>query len=216
MSEVTQPRQRRRRGRKEELVAVAARLFATRGYRSVGVDDIGEALGLTGPAIYRHFPSKEALLVAVFDGVISDNLVRIREIVAEMPDPEEALKTMIAHHCRFVLEQTENLTTWRQEARNLPEDEGRRLRRLQRMYVEEWVHVISELRPDLSDVEVRTVAHAAITLLQPPERVSRRLTGWENARGGPRGGGPRRRAPRQPVVGQRAGAGYSRPRRRPQ
>jgi AcrR family transcriptional regulator len=168
MSEVTQPRQRRRRGRKEELIAVAARLFASRGYRSVGVDDIGAALGLTGPAIYRHFPSKEALLVAVFDGVIRDNLVRIREIVAEMHDPEEALKAMVAHHCRFVLEQTENLTTWRQEARNLPEDDGRRLRRLQRMYLEEWVHVISELRPDLSDVEVRTVAHAAITLLQSP------------------------------------------------
>src|ERR1700736_995020 len=168
MSEVTQPRQRRRRGRKEELITVAGRLFSSRGYRSVGVDDIGAALGLTGPALYRHFPSKEALLVAAFDGVITDNLVRIREIVAEMPDPEEALKTMIAHHCRFVLEQTENLTTWRQEARSLPEDEGRRLRRLQRMYVEEWVHVISELRPDLSDVEVRTVAHAAITLLQSP------------------------------------------------
>jgi AcrR family transcriptional regulator len=168
MSEVSQPGKRRRRGRKEELIAVAARLFATRGYRSVGVDDIGEALGLTGPAIYRHFPSKEALLVAVFDGVISDNLVRIREIVAENQDPEQALKAMIAHHCRFVLEQTENLMTWRQEARNLPDDEGRRLRRLQRMYVEEWVHVISELRPDLTDVEVRTVAHAAITLLQSP------------------------------------------------
>src|ERR1700730_14503271 len=168
MSEVTQPRQRRRRGRKEELIAVAARLFATRGYRSVGVDDIGEGLGLTAPAIYRHFPSKEALLVAVFDGVIADNLVRIREIVAEIHDPEEALKTMIAHHSRFVLKQAENLMTWRQEARNLPEDEGRRLRRLQRMYVEEWVHVISELRPDLSDVESRTVTHAAIALLQSP------------------------------------------------
>jgi AcrR family transcriptional regulator len=168
MSEIAQPGKRRRPGRKEELIAVAARLFATRGYRSVGIDDIGEALGLTGPAIYRHFPSKEALLVAVFDGVISNNLVRIREIVAEMHDPEQALKAMIAHHCRFVLEQTENLTTWRQEAPNLPENEGRRLRRLQRMYVEEWVHVISELRPDLSDVEVRTVAHAAITLLQSP------------------------------------------------
>ena len=56
--------------RRKELIAVAANLFASRGYYAVTVDDIGDAVGLTGPALYRHFASKEALLVAVFDEVI--------------------------------------------------------------------------------------------------------------------------------------------------
>ena len=65
------PQVRRRTAvRRRELIAAAARLFAARGYYAVTVDDLGEALGISGPALYRHFPSKQALLVAVFDQVI--------------------------------------------------------------------------------------------------------------------------------------------------
>src|ERR1700674_5409393 len=107
MSEVSQPRQRRRRNRKQELVAVAARLFATRGYRSVGVDDIGEALGLSGPAIYRHYPSKEALLVAVFDEVITSHLEEVCDIVSLGRTPRQTLDAIVDHHIRFVYAETE-------------------------------------------------------------------------------------------------------------
>jgi AcrR family transcriptional regulator len=147
---------------------VAARLFASRGYHAVGVNDIGAELGLTGPALYRHFPSKEALLVAVFDGVITDNLTGIREIISSTEDPREAFRAMVEHHINFVDEQSANLTTWRQEFHNLPSADSRRLRRLQRLYMEEWVHVISELHPQLDDAEARAVAHAVIGLLQSP------------------------------------------------
>jgi AcrR family transcriptional regulator len=47
------------------MLDAAAKLFSTRGYVDTGIDDIGEAVGVTGPAVYRHFKSKEALLVAV-------------------------------------------------------------------------------------------------------------------------------------------------------
>lgn len=158
----------RRVGRKAQLVEVAARLFALRGYHNVGINDIGAELGLTGPALYRHFPSKEALLVAVFDDVITENLEGIRRVVASVGDPRETLEEMIRHHVAFVAEQSENLTTWRQEFRNLPADDGSRLRRMQRLYMEEWVHVISELLPDVDDAQSRAVAHGVIGLLQSP------------------------------------------------
>jgi AcrR family transcriptional regulator len=158
----------RRVGRKAQLVEVAARLFAARGYHNVGINDIGAELGLTGPALYRHFPSKEALLVAVFDEVISENLEGIRRVVASTGNPRETLEEMIRHHVTFVAAQSENLTTWRQEFRNLPPDDGSRLRRMQRQYMEEWVHVLSELLPDLDDAQSRALAHAVIGLLQSP------------------------------------------------
>jgi AcrR family transcriptional regulator len=56
--------------RRRAIVAAAAELFAQRGYPAVGMDDIGAAAGVTGPAIYRHFDSKAAVLAAVFDGII--------------------------------------------------------------------------------------------------------------------------------------------------
>ena len=154
--------------RRKELIFVAANLFASRGYYSVTVDDIGDAVGLTGPALYRHFTSKEALLVAVFDQVIDQLTNRFRELVSEAPDPATALLAIVRLHVEFAIEQRENVAVWRQEFQNLPEPDRWRLRRAQRLYVEEWVHLVHELRPEFSDTEVRTAVHAAMGLLQSP------------------------------------------------
>ncbi len=57
--------------RRDEILRVAAQLFAERGFHGVRVDDIGAAAGITGPGIYRHFDSKDAIL--------GEMLVRISE-----------------------------------------------------------------------------------------------------------------------------------------
>lgn len=154
--------------RRTELISVAANLFASRGYYAVTVDDIGEAVGLTGPALYRHFSSKEALLVAVFDQVIEELTTRLRELLSSSPDPGVALVAIVRLHVEFAIEQRQNVAVWRQEFQNLPEPDRWRLRRAQRLYVEEWVHLVHELRPEFSDTEVRAAVHAAIGLLQSP------------------------------------------------
>ena len=157
---------RRTSVRRLELINAAARLFASRSYYGVTVDDIGDALGLSGPALYRHFPSKEALLVAVFDQVIEQQRERLDQVLAESPDPRAALEAMIRVHVDFAVEQRENMAVWRQEFHHLPEADSSRLRRAQRLYVEEWVHVVHELRPDLNDAGVRALVHGALSLLQ--------------------------------------------------
>ena len=48
--------------RRELLLRAAADLFAARGFHDVGMDDIGAAAGITGPGVYRHFASQQALL----------------------------------------------------------------------------------------------------------------------------------------------------------
>ena len=154
--------------RRQELISVAANLFASRGYYAVTVDDIGDAVGLTGPALYRHFSSKEALLVAVFDQVIEELAARLRELLSEASDPATALVAIVRLHVEFAIEQGQNVAVWRQEFQNLPEPDRWRLRRAQRLYVEEWVHLVHELRPEFSDTEVRAAVHAAIGLLQSP------------------------------------------------
>ena len=147
---------------------MAANLFASRGYYAVTVDDIGDAVGLTGPALYRHFAGKEALLVAVFDQVIEQLTTRLRGLLADAPDPTTALWAIVRLHVEFAIEQRQNVAVWRQEFQNLPDPDRWRLRRAQRLYVEEWVHLVHELRPELSDTEVRAAVHAAIGLLQSP------------------------------------------------
>jgi AcrR family transcriptional regulator len=154
--------------RQKQFIDVAARLFASRGYHSVGINDISAELGLSGPAIYRHYPSKEALLVAVLDESITSHLEEVRDIVSSHVDPRETLEAIVDHHIQFVFDQTENIVTWRTEFRSLPESDSHRLRYLQRLYTEEWVRTVKKLHPKLDDDHIRAMCHAAIGLIQSP------------------------------------------------
>ena len=57
---------------RERLLGATAELVAERGFHAVGIADIGAAAGVTGSAIYRHFPSKQDILVALLDRVVDD------------------------------------------------------------------------------------------------------------------------------------------------
>ena len=161
--------------RQRELINVATKLFAQRGYHAVGINDISGELGLTGPAFYRHYPSKEALLIAVLDDAISSHLEEVGDLVRSIADPRETLEAIVGHHIDFVFDQTVAIMTWRTEFRILPETDRHRLRYLQRLYTEEWVRTLRQLRPELGVDEVRTMCQATIALLQSPTEFTNKL-----------------------------------------
>ncbi|MDQ4068061.1 MAG: TetR/AcrR family transcriptional regulator [Actinomycetota bacterium] len=76
---------RPRSGRAEEILEHAMRLFAERGYEAVSVADIQVAAGLTAGsgALYKHYPSKQALLEAGIDRFIAEG----REAILGLPEP---------------------------------------------------------------------------------------------------------------------------------
>lgn len=171
--------------RKERILAAAADLVAGNGYHAVSMADIGAAAGITGSGIYRHFESKSAVLVALFDRVI-DGLLRDEErIVDEISDLRAALRRLIDGQVDFVVAERELAQVYHHEIANLPEEDQRRLRRKQRLYLEEWVHIVGELRDDLTDTDARVLVHAAIGAIQsalfhsvglPEDQLRRRLT----------------------------------------
>jgi AcrR family transcriptional regulator len=152
--------------RKERILAAAADLLARNGYHGVSMSDIGAAAGVTGSAIYRHFESKSALLVALFDRVIDGLLWDEQRIVHEVTDLRWALHQLISGQVEFVVADRELAQIYHNEIHNLPEDDRRRLRRKQRLYLEEWVHLLAELREDIDDLEARVIVHAAIGAIQ--------------------------------------------------
>ncbi|HEY2834397.1 MAG TPA: TetR/AcrR family transcriptional regulator [Sporichthyaceae bacterium] len=162
--------------RQRELMTAAARLFARRGYHAVGINDISGELGLTGPAFYRHYPSKEALLIAVLDDAITAHLEDAVDLVRSINDPVEALQAMVANHVQFVLNHGANIQTWRTEFRSLPPGDRHRLRYLQRLYTEEWVRTLRQQRPELSVEEARTMCQGAIALIQSATEFQTRLS----------------------------------------
>jgi AcrR family transcriptional regulator len=160
------PVRRRDPDRRQRILTAAADLVAQRGYHDVGMADIGAAAGVTGSAIYRHFDGKSAVLVAMFDRVIDDLSRDAAAIVTSDAAPEVALHSLIRAQVSFVLTQRTLAQVYHNEITNLPADDRHRLRRKQRMYLEEWVHVLAALRPDRGDAELRALVHAAIGAIQ--------------------------------------------------
>jgi AcrR family transcriptional regulator len=164
--ERTGPPAPRRRSRRDEILDIAVGLFAQRGYHGVSMDDIGSAAGVTGPALYHHFAGKEAMLVAALIPVSEGLLNGGRERVARHPaDAQAALTDLIEFHVEFALENPAVIALHLHELDRLPDEPKRQIRRLQRLYVEEWVGVLATLRPGLDAGEARVLAHAAFGLM---------------------------------------------------
>ncbi|MET7950043.1 TetR/AcrR family transcriptional regulator [Micromonospora sp. NPDC005324] len=156
----------RRRSRKDEILEIAVGLFAARGYHGVSMDDIGAAAGVTGPALYHHFAGKEAMLAAALIPVSEGLLAGGRErVVGRSDDPRGVLESLIDFHVEFALANPAVIALHLHELDRLPEEPRRRIRRLQRLYVEEWVTVLTALHPGMPDGEARVLAHAAFGLM---------------------------------------------------
>jgi AcrR family transcriptional regulator len=157
---------KRRRTRREEILEIAVGLFAARGYHGVSMDAIGAAAGVTGPALYHHFKDKEAMLAAALTPVSENLLAGGRARFAEYPGrPADALAALVDFHVDFALNNPAVITLHLHELDRLPEEPRREIRRLQRLYVEEWVTALTALRPELAPKEARVLAHGAFGLM---------------------------------------------------
>lgn len=161
--------------RREQILAEAAGLFARHGFHGTSIDGIGAAVGVSGPALYRHFPSKEGLLAEMLVGISERLLAGGRERAAAHDDPGELLEALIAFHVDFALGQPELITVQDRDLANLPDDERREVRGLQRAYVEIWVDALHRRAPRMPVAEARVSAHAAFGLMNSTPRGAARV-----------------------------------------
>ncbi|MQA14562.1 MAG: TetR family transcriptional regulator [Pseudonocardiaceae bacterium] len=159
------PAPRRSPSRRTQILDAAARLFAERGYHGVSIEDIGRAVGIRGPGIYRHFPGKDAVLARMLLDVSERLLAGGRERVDTADHPAAALDALISGHIEFALSEPALITVHDRELGNVPEPERRTVRRLQRGYVEQWVGVLADLAPDVPAATLRASTHAMFGLL---------------------------------------------------
>jgi AcrR family transcriptional regulator len=157
---------RGRRGlRRGEILASAATLFAQRGFHGVSTNDIGVSAGMSGPGIYRHFASKEAVLADMLLDISQRLHAEGSRRIMAAPDAPAALEALLQWHIGFALSQPDLITVQTRELASVPEPARRQVRRLQRLYVEEWVTVLSDLFPGAPQARLRTSVHAMFGLL---------------------------------------------------
>lgn len=165
MPEAATRRSRQKSDRRSALLAAAERLIAERGYLAVRLEDIGAAAGVSGPAIYRHFPNKEAMLAELLVGISTRLLAGAQAVVAEAPNPAAALDGLIEFHLDFALGESDLIRIQDRDLDNVPPAAQRQVRRAQRSYVEVWVNALRELDPTLAESDARLMAHAVFGLL---------------------------------------------------
>lgn len=164
-TEPTSRRSKAKSDRRSQLITAAERLMAEHGYLAVRLEDIGAAAGVSGPAIYRHFPNKEALLVELLVGISTRLLSGADEVVSRAGDAESALEGLIDFHLDFALRESDLIRIQDRDLGNLPPAAKRQVRRQQRQYVEIWVQVLRRRDPGLNDTDARLTAHATFGLL---------------------------------------------------
>lgn len=164
--------------RRAEIVTCAAELFSRHGYAAVGMDAIGAAAGVTGPAIYRHFPSKAAVLAAVFEQII--DAIEATAPVDDLPAPQ-ALRVLIDDYARTVAARRDQMAVFVREVHALPDEQADQIRVRQRRLVARWRTAVAAVHPEWDAEQVRTAVHGAFGLLNAVGTFSSPLTDEELA-----------------------------------
>ncbi|MEV0537175.1 TetR family transcriptional regulator [Kitasatospora sp. NPDC050463] len=151
--------------RREELLAAAVRLFHRRGFDNVSTDQLGAAVGISGPSVYRHFDSKAQLLAA--------SLVRSRErlwhevegAIAVAAGPRPALEAALAAYVGFARRNSDYLGAMLSETERLAAPDRRAAVDFRRDFLRTWVELLRQVRPEYDAAEARIRVHALFALV---------------------------------------------------
>jgi AcrR family transcriptional regulator len=163
--EPTATRTRRPRDRKSQLAAVAAQLFRARGYHGVGINDIAAEAGITGPALYRHFADKQAILAHVLLIGIEEMELATEQALSGVGRPSaDQVETLLSTLARKSVERREAAALWRWEGRHLAPEAQREIRRRSGAMLQAWSHALRQVRPELSEDDAELLCWAGMSV----------------------------------------------------
>jgi len=162
--------------RREQILATAAELFAARGFHGVSVAELGAACGISGPALYKHFSNKQAMLAEMLVSISEQLLAVGRERVAAADGPAGAVRALVDWHVEFALSHRPLIIVQDRDWESLPEQAREQVRRLQRSYVDLLAGQLRTLRPDLGQHTAHAAAQAAFGLLNSTPRAGHQIS----------------------------------------
>jgi len=131
----------------------------------VSVADIGAACGISGPALYKHFASKDAVLAEMLVEISERLLGEGQARVAAASTPTAALSSLVDWHVDFALRHRALIVVQDRDWSSMPAESREQVRSLQRAYVDVWAAQLRLLDPQLPLSAARAMAHAAFGLI---------------------------------------------------
>ncbi len=90
--------------RRQQIAEAALSLVAERGLGQLNIAAVARRVGLVPSGIYRHFKSKDEIVLAVLDRIEARMLANVRAACEETPDPIERLRSLLMRHIRMIRE----------------------------------------------------------------------------------------------------------------
>jgi AcrR family transcriptional regulator len=159
--------------RREELLTAAIRLFREHGYHAVSMEDIGAAAGIAGPSIYRHFAGKADILAAAGYRMADRLRIGAERALGEATGPDDAMARLVRSYVDIVLRSDNLMAVFVSESVSMAERDAKELVRVQRDYVAQWVRLLVQSAPGLTEREARITVHAALTIVNDLTRTPR-------------------------------------------
>jgi AcrR family transcriptional regulator len=144
----------------------AAELIYERGFHATGIDDIGEAAGISGPAIYRHFKSKDDLLLAIIERTVEHATEVTEARRMDDGDPAAQLRRHVETQVGLAVQSPHLGPLVANELANLQSTDRSRVVRKIRLNRAEWMHVMSEARPELSESAIHLRLDGVVGLIR--------------------------------------------------
>jgi AcrR family transcriptional regulator len=146
--------------RRDELLDLAATMFAERGLRATTVRDIADSAGILSGSLYHHFKSKEQMVEEVLRDFLDWLFGRYEEIVEIEPNPLERLKGLFLTSFEAIEHRHAQVVIYQDEAKrlsSLPQFDFVDIRNKEQRTM--WLDLLNEgieqgcFRPDI-DVDV--------------------------------------------------------------
>ncbi|TLF82500.1 TetR/AcrR family transcriptional regulator [Nocardia cyriacigeorgica] len=156
---------RRPKDRKVQIIRAAARAFSERGYYPVGVDEIAAEVGISGPALYRHFANKYALLVAAAEEGARQLLDVATAADDPALDPNARLDALIRAVADHTIDIRREAGLYRWERRYLEKADRTRIKTFYDGLNATFAAPIAQLRPHSSPEDVALLAAGVLSTI---------------------------------------------------
>lgn len=128
----------------ERIQKIAAQLFASSGYRAVGVAEIGDAVGLGRGALYYHISSKEELLFSIVVRYIEELVLSGKAAMENEPDPRKRIFLLSRQLMQCIFTNMPEMTVCFREADCLTGQRHRIVSDLHKAYQDIWASTLRE------------------------------------------------------------------------
>lgn len=158
-------------GEYEQILHVAMVLFHERGYRDTGMEDIAAAVGTSTTGLYRFFPSKAAILGALYRRAADRVSGDISSVLSTTTDPGTAVSRLVDAYVRRSFADPELAVVYYAERINVPSEDRVALQNIQRATMGAWARQVAAAVDEIDVEQARFAVHAGFAVVVDLSRM---------------------------------------------